>query len=160
MKDFKVLLKYMQKMGYPNSDSSKIFSASGYDQKLFIRDLLTYLGEDGTNEFVENTFKKLSDETGKIRVDMRECGYNDSFFYLEIYNFFVDINLVGVEVQGGVGGGQVNVWNDDGVTFKVVKYEDLNDYLGIGDWNDLEDDYRRCAEEFIYKHCGFNLYFG
>jgi hypothetical protein len=36
----------------------------------------------------------------------------------------------------------------------------LNEVLGLGDWGEVEDEYRRCAEEFIYKYCGIMISWG
>ena len=162
MSNFKVLLKYMEKMGYPNKNSSTIFTAAGYNPENLMRDLVSNLGEEGAKDFVNKTFRKLSDvdyET-RIRIDMEDCGYENSYFFLKIYTIFVDLNIDGVEIQADTGGGQLLLVDEDGEGTKMYKYEDLSDVLGMGDWNEIEDEYRRCSEEFIYKYCRIMIDWG
>jgi hypothetical protein len=120
MNDFNILLKYFKRLGYPNKNLLTIFKSLDYDEKNFLTDLVENLGQAGADEFIQKTIDKLSTPKG-IKIDLEEYGYPESYFYLIIVNFSIDLE------ETEEGGFLI------GLTYsKVYNFLILFDALGFG----------------------------
>ena len=157
MNDFNILLKYFKRLGYPNKNLLTIFKSLDYDEKNFLTDLVENLGQTGADEFIQKTIDKLSTPKG-IKIDLEEYGYPESYLYLIIINFNIDLE----ETEEAIL--VKHTWGEDGMIMhpeenKFYTTREVYQDCDVNEWSDMLDMFERASNEFIFNNCGFALWF-
>lgn len=156
MEQIKLVLKYFEKIGYPNKNVSTLFNSLDYDSEDFLPDLVSYLGEVGAEQFVRKTIEKLNTPEG-IKIDLSDSGYDNSYIYLKIKRFWIDFDESddALNITYEWGNGQMTHPDTGEVFTKEQVYQDTD----IQEWNDVIDTFEGGASHFFYNNCGYWLYF-
>jgi hypothetical protein len=157
MEQFKLLLKYLERYGYPNKNIQTLFKSLDYNSEDFLPDLVSYLGEVGAEQFVRKTIDKLSTPNG-IKIDLEEYGYPQSYFYLIIKDFRIDLE----ETEDTIL--IKHTWGEDGMIMKEEEdkfytlrevYQDCD----INEWSDMLSLLESSSNDFFFLNCGYGLWF-
>jgi hypothetical protein len=156
MKDFKIILKYFKKIGYPNKNLIPLFKSLDYDWENFLPDLVEYLGEDGAHDFVQKTIDKLNTPKG-IKIDLSDEGYPESYIYLIIKNFYIDLNesedAILIKYSWGDG---MFMHPDEG---RLYTKEELYQDTDMQEWSDMLDMFEGAGSHFFGNNCGYWLWY-
>jgi hypothetical protein len=156
MNDFKLLLKYFKKIGYPNKNLISLFKSLDYDTDNFLPDLVEYLGEDGAHDFVQKTIDKLNTPKG-IKIDLSDEGYPESYIYLIIKNFYIDLNesedAILITYSWGDG---MFMHPDEG---RLYTKEELYQDTDMQEWSDMLDMFEGAGNHFFSNNCGYWLWY-
>ncbi len=152
MKNFKIILKYFKKVGYPNKNLIPLFKSLDYNEGDFLTDLVEYLGEDGAHDFVQKTIDKLNTPEG-IRIDLEDAGYPESYIYLKIKQFRIDLeeseDAILIIYSWGDG---MFMHPDEG---RLYTKEELYQDTDMQEWSDMLDMFEGAANNFFYNNCGY-----
>jgi hypothetical protein len=156
MNDFKLLLKYFKKIGYPNKNLISLFKSLDYDADNFLPDLVEYLGEDGAHDFVQKTIDKLNTPKG-IKIDLSDEGYPESYIYLIIKNFYIDLNESedAILITYSWGDGMFMHPNEGRLYTKEELYQDTD----MQEWSDMLDMFEGAGNHFFGNNCGYWLWY-
>ena len=156
MNDFKLLLKYFKKIGYPNKNLLNLFKALEYSDRDFLPDLVENLGIDGADEFVKKTIDKLNTPQG-IKIDLSNEGYPESYIYLIIKNFKVDLDETdeAILITYSWGDGMFMHPDENKLYTKEEVYQDTD----MQEWNDMLDMFESAGSEFFFRNCGYGLWY-
>jgi hypothetical protein len=156
MKDFKIILKYFKKIGYPNKNLIPLFKSLDYDWENFLPDLVEYLGEDGAHDFVQKTIDKLNTPKG-IKIDLSDEGYPESYIYLIIKNFYIDLNESedAILIKYSWGDGML-MHPDEG---RLYTKEELYQDTDMQEWSDMLDMFEGAGSHFFGNNCGYWLWY-
>jgi hypothetical protein len=152
MTDFNILLKYFKKIGYPNKNLHTLFKSLDYNPDNFLTDMVETLGEDVAREFVQKTIDKLNTSEG-IRIDLEDAGYPESYIYLKIRQFRIDLEESedAILILYSWGDGMIMNIEDN----KLYTKEELRQNCDMGEWNDVLDVFEGAANNFFYSNCGY-----
>jgi hypothetical protein len=157
MEEFKILLKYLERYGYPNKNIKNLFNSLDYNYDKFLPDLVEYLGQAGADDFIQKTIDKLSTPQG-IRIDLEEYGYPNSYFYVIIINFKIDLEetneAILVKHNWDEGGMIMKEEENKFYTLREV-YQDCD----INEWSDMLDLLESASNEFFFYNCGYGVWF-
>jgi hypothetical protein len=156
MKNFKIILKYLKKIGYPNKNLITLFKSLDYYQEDFLPDLVEYLGEDGAHDFVQKTIDKLTTPEG-IRIDLEESGYPQSYIYLKIKKFTIDLEEAEDSILIIYSWGDGMIMNTE--ENKLYTKEEIRQKCDMGEWSDVLDVFEGAASHFFVNNCGYWLWF-
>jgi len=156
MKDFNILLKYFKKLGYPNNNLLNLFKALDYRDRDFLPDLVENLGQDGADEFVQKTIDKLSTPQG-IKIDLSDEGYPESYIYLIIRNFYIDLDETdeAILITYSWGDGMFMHPDEKKLYTKQEVYQDSD----MQEWSDMLDMFEGAASSFFFRNCGYGLWY-
>lgn len=158
-KDFKTLLKVLSKMGgYPNDDFYNIIKYIGYVSTNLLTDMINAIGEDGAYEFIGKSLKLLSDGDKGIRIDLKPYFGTDSWAYLKIKNYRIDLEQTEscILVYADWGNNKI-IYEDGNETTFDEMYEDVG--LGdLGDWSDFMSNLQDEANAQIERKTGLCLW--
>lgn len=156
MKDFKIILKYFKKIGYPNKNLIPLFKSLDYDDGDFLPDLVEYLGEDGAHDFVQKTIDKLNTPQG-IKIDLSDEGYPESYIYLIIKSFYIDLDesedAILITYSWGDG---MFMHPDEG---RLYTKEELYQDTDMQEWSDMLDMFEGAGSHFFVNNCGYWLWY-
>jgi hypothetical protein len=156
MKDFNLLLKYFKKIGYPNKNLISLFKSLDYDADNFLPDLVENLGIDSADEFVQKTIDKLNTPQG-IKIDLSDEGYPESYIYLIIRNFYIDLNesedAILITYSWGDG---MFMHPDEG---RLYTKEELYQDTDTQEWSDMLDMFEGAGSHFFFNNCGYWLWY-
>lgn len=156
MKDFKILLKYLERYGYPNKNLQSLFNSLDYDSENFLPDLVSYLGQDGAKQFVGKTIEKLNTPEG-IRIDLEDEGYPNSHVFLKIDHYYVDLDeaedSILIEAKW-IGGEITHPETGETTTVKQLYHE-----TDMQEWSDILDMFEGSASRFFASNCGYYLWY-
>jgi hypothetical protein len=157
MNDFNILLKYLKRLGYPNKNILSLFKSLDYNDNNFLPDLVKNLGQSGADDFIQKTIDKLSTPQG-IKIDLEEYGYPESYFYVVIINFRIDLEetneAILVKHNWDEGGMIMKEEENKFYTLREV-YQDCD----INEWSDMLDLLERASNEFFFYNCGYGVWF-
>jgi hypothetical protein len=156
MKNFKILLKYFKKIGYPNKNLLNLFKALDYRDRDFLPDLVENLGIDGADEFVQKTIDKLNTPQG-IKIDLSDEGYPESYIYLIIKNFYIDLNETDEAILIKYSWGDGMFMHPD--ENKLYTKEEVYQNTDAEEWNDMLDMFESAGSEFFFRNCGYGLWY-
>jgi hypothetical protein len=156
MNDFNLLLKYFKKIGYPNKNLLNLFKALEYSDRDFLPDLVENLGIDGADEFVKKTIDKLNTPQG-IKIDLSNEGYPESYIYLIIKNFKVDLDETdeAILITYSWGDGMFMHPDENKLYTKQEVYQDTD----MQEWSDMLDMFESAGSEFFFRNCGYGLWY-
>jgi hypothetical protein len=156
MNDFKLLLKYFKKIGYPNKNLLNLFKALEYSDRDFLPDLVETLGIDGADKFVKKTIDKLNTPQG-IKIDLSNEGYPESYIYLIIKNFKVDLDETdeAILITYSWGDGMFMHPDENKLYTKEEVYQDTD----MQEWSDMLDMFESAGSEFFFRNCGYGLWY-
>jgi hypothetical protein len=159
MNDLNRFLKVMAKMGYPSPNTVLIAKSMDYDLDEFLIDLVDEVGEERTDEFVEDALSKLSEDGKGIRVPLN----NNNYIYLHIYQSRIDLNETdnAVLVDWGWGENKLTGVDENGNEFDSTM-DELYDYIGMGDWGEWDEMIDSIQDEcydYIKNNCGFGIWY-
>jgi hypothetical protein len=156
MNDFKLLLKYFKKIGYPNKNLLNLFKALEYSDRDFLPDLVETLGIDGADKFVQKTIDKLNTPQG-IKIDLSNEGYPESYIYLIIKNFKVDLDETdeAILITYSWGDGMFMHPDENKLYTKQEVYQDTD----MQEWSDMLDMFESAGSEFFFRNCGYGLWY-
>jgi hypothetical protein len=163
MSDLKTFLKVAQKLGYPNPSPNSLVIANSisYNLNNFIEDLISEVGQERANEFVDKTFSSLgATYSPGIKIDLSDrLGETGSYIYLIINGF-----------DFAEGDGEFEevwihyTWGDsmlihDGEEKTLDDIYDEVDLDTMGEYDELMDDIQyECIQE-IFKKTGLIIHF-
>lgn len=154
-----MILKYFEKIGYPNKNVLLLFESLGYDSDNFLYDLSKEVGDSGVLDFCDKAIEKLSGEKG-IKIDL-ENDYNE-YVYVHIYPIFYDEEESPNDVVSNYNWGESRVIVDqDGDELIYGTIQELIDNSGMGESGDLEEfleHVRGKAYNKVYENCGFGIW--
>jgi hypothetical protein len=156
MKDFKIILKYLKKIGYPNKNLLNLFKALDYRDRDFLPDLVENLGIDGADEFVQKTIDKLNTPQG-IKIDLSDEGYPESYIYLIIKSFYIDLNETDEAILIKYSWGDGMFMHPD--ENKLYTKEEVYQNTDAEEWNDMLDMFESAGSEFFFRNCGYGLWY-
>ena len=156
MNDFNLLLKYFKKIGYPNNNLLNLFKALEYRDRDFLPDLVENLGIDGADEFVQKTIDKLSTPQG-IKIDLSDEGYPESYIYLIIKNFYINLDETdeAILITYSWGDGMFMHPDENKLYTKEEVYQDTD----MQEWSDMLDMFESAGSEFFFRNCGYGLWY-
>jgi hypothetical protein len=159
MSNIKTFLKVMSKMGYPNSSVNSIANSINYELDNFLPDLVEEVGEIKSDEFVERTLNKLSEDGKGIRVPLS----NDKYIYLQIHQSRIDLEETedAVLIDWSWGDSRLGALDEDGNEYEAT-LEEIYDNMDMGDWGDYDemiDNIKDSCYDFIQENCGFGIWF-
>ena len=156
MNDFKLLLKYFKKIGYPNKNLISLFKSLDYDADNFLPDLVENLGEDGAHDFVQKTIDKLKNPKG-IKIALADEGYPESYIYLIIKIIYIDLNesedAILITYSWGDG---MFMHPDEG---RLYTKEELYQDTDMQEWSDMLDMFEGAGSHFFSNNCGYWLWY-
>lgn len=153
--DFKLLMKFLLKTGYPTDNFEFVTKSINYDTNNFLRDMVESLGEDGAYDFVNKALDEISDENG-IRVDLKNIYGTDSWVYIIVDNFNIDLDESGQCILMRSSWGKSRIEHPhDGVVATVQEIESELDMGDYSDYYDFLDSIRDEANEQISSKTGF-----
>lgn len=163
MSDLKTFLKVSQKLGYPNPSPDSLVIANSIDYTLnnLLEDLITEVGKEKSNEFVNKTFSSLgATYSPGIKIDISDrVGEIGSYIYLIIngYDFAEgDEEYKEVWIHYTWGNNQLI---HDGTGLTLDELYDEVDLGTMGEYSDLIDDIQyECISE-IFKKTGLIIHF-
>lgn len=163
MSDLKTFLKVAQKLGYPDPSPNSLVIANSisYNLNNFIEDLISEVGQERANEFVDKTFSSLgATYSPGIKIDLSDrLGETGSYIYLIINGF-----------DFAEGDGEFEevwihyTWGDsmlihDGEEKTLDDIYDEVDLDTMGEYDELMDDIQyECIQE-IFKKTGLIIHF-
>jgi hypothetical protein len=159
MSDLKTFLKVLNKVGYPNPNIESIAKMVDYNLEDFLADLVAEVGQEKADEFTEKALNKLSTEKGIKVQDLDDPG---QYAYIILHNPRLDLDNDETTVLSDWSWGDTNVFykDDDGnESYKTIP--EIADEVGMGDWADFDemvDDIREDLNKFVYKNCGFGIW--
>ena len=164
MSDLKILLKYLQKSGYPNPtpDTPTIAKLVDYSIDNFLTDMTNHIGMEGTEDFVNKTFSKLGLMGEGMKIDLGESvGENGSYIYLIIYGFDIVYDEHGNEQD------EVWIhysWGDSHIIHdgEVKTLEDIYDEVDLGTMGEYEefiDEIEYDCQNDIFNKTGIIIHF-
>jgi hypothetical protein len=159
MSDLKRFLKVLNKFGYPNPDVKSIARMVDYDLENFLPDLVAELGQEKADEFIDNALNKITTPQG-IKIEDKEDP--EQYAYIILHNPRLDLDNDETTVLCDWSWGDTNIFykDDDGnETHKTIP--EIADEVGMGDWADFDemvDDIREDLNKFVYKNCGFGIW--
>jgi len=156
MNDFNIILKYLKKIGYPNNNLLNLFKALDYRERNFLPDLVETLGKEGADLFVQKTIDKLNTSEG-IRIDLSDEGYPESYIYLIIKNFTIDLEESDetILITYSWGDGMFMHPDENKLYTKQEVYQDTD----MQEWNDMLDMFESAASFFFFRNCGYGLWY-
>jgi hypothetical protein len=156
MNDFNLLLKYFKKIGYPNNNLLNLFKALEYRDRDFLPDLVENLGIDGADEFVQKTIDKLRTPQG-IKIDLSDEGYPESYIYLIIKNFYINLDETdeAILITYSWGDGMFMHPDENKLYTKEEVYQDTD----MQEWSDMLDMFESAGSEFFFRNCGYGLWY-
>lgn len=156
MKDFNIILKYLKRLGYPNKNLITLFKALDYKERDFLPDLVQTLGSDGADEFVQRTIDKLNTPEG-IRIDLSDEGYPESYIYLKIKSFIIDLEESDetIVITYSWGDGMIMHPEEN----KLYTKEEVYQHTDMQEWSDLLDVFEGAASFFFFRNCGYGLWY-
>ena len=162
MEQFKLLLKYFKKLGYPNKNLSNLFESLDYDSEDFLPDLVAEIGEGGTNDFTMKAINKLSEGDKGIKVPVNEGDY-DEYAYIKIHDTTVNLDNddTTVLVSWSWGDTKILFVNEEGEE-SYITIQQLYDDAGMGDMGDMEDLWDKIkydCSNLVNNNCGFGLWY-
>jgi hypothetical protein len=163
MSDLKTFLKVAQKLGYPDPSPNSLVIANSisYNLNNFIEDLISEVGQERANEFVDKTFSSLgATYSPGIKIDLSDrLGETGSYIYLIINGFDFD------EGDGEFEEVWIHyTWGDsmlihDGEEKTLDDIYDEVDLDTMGEYDELMDDIQyECIQE-IFKKTGLIIHF-
>lgn len=163
MSDLKTFLKVAQKLGYPDPSPNSLVIANSisYNLNNFIEDLISEVGQERANEFVDKTFSSLgATYSPGIKIDLSDrLGETGSYIYLIINGFDFD------EGDGEFEEVWIHyTWGDsmlihDGEEKTLDDIYDDVDLGTMGEYDELMDDIQyECIQE-IFKKTGLIIHF-
>jgi hypothetical protein len=163
MSDLKTFLKVAQKLGYPDPSPNSLVIANSisYNLNNFIEDLISEVGQERANEFVDKTFSSLgATYSPGIKIDLSDrLGETGSYIYLIINGFdFAEGDGEFEEVWiHYTWGDAMLIYDDEEKTLEDI-YDDVD--LGtMGEYDELMDDIQyECIQE-IFKKTGLIIHF-
>lgn len=159
MSNLKTFLTVLNKLGYPNEDVPTIATMSGYDLDDFLPDLVAEVGEDKSDEFINNAISKISTNKG-IRVNLFDD--NDEYAYFIIHSAYIDLDNSEdtVLVNWSFGDSRILTTDESGnETYKTI--QDIFDETDMGDWgeyDELEEKITDGCNSIVYSKCGFGIW--
>jgi hypothetical protein len=163
MSDLKTFLKVAQKLGYPNPSPDSLVIANSIDYTLnnLLEDLITEVGKEKSNEFVNKTFSSLgATYSPGIKIDISDrVGEIGSYIYLIIIGFdFVEGDEEYKEVWIHYTWGN-NQLIHDGTGLTLDELYDEVDLGTMGEYSDLIDDIQYECISQIFKKTGLIIHF-
>ena len=163
MSDLKTFLKVAQKLGYPNPSPDSLVIANSIDYTLnnLLEDLITEVGKEKSNEFVNKTFSSLgATYSPGIKIDISDrVGEIGSYIYLIINGFdFVEGDEEYKEVWIHYTWGN-NQLIHDGTGLTLDELYDEVDLGTMGEYSDLIDDIQYECISQIFKKTGLIIHF-
>ena len=163
MSDLKTFLKVAQKLGYPDPSPNSLVIANSisYNLNNFIEDLISEVGQERANEFVNKTFSSLgATYSPGIKIDLSDrLGETGSYIYLIINGFdFAEGDGEFEEVWIHYTWGDSMLIHDGEEKTLDDIYDDVD--LGtMGEYDELMDDIQyECIQE-IFKKTGLIIHF-
>jgi hypothetical protein len=163
MSDLKTFLKVAQKLGYPNPSPDSLVIANSIDYTLnnLLEDLITEVGKEKSNEFVNKTFSSLgATYSPGIKIDVSDrVGEIGSYIYLIIngYDFAEgDEEYKEVWIHYTWGNNQLI---HDGTGLTLDELYDEVDLGTMGEYEDLIDDIKYECISQIFKKTGLIIHF-
>ena len=163
MSDLKTFLKVAQKLGYPNPSPDSLVIANSIDYTLnnLLEDLITEVGKEKSNEFVNKTFSSLgATYSPGIKIDVSDrVGEIGSYIYLIIngYDFAEgDEEYKEVWIHYTWGNNQLI---HDGTGLTLDELYDEVDLGTMGEYGDLIDDIQYECISQIFKKTGLIIHF-
>jgi hypothetical protein len=163
MSDLKTFLKVAQKLGYPDPSPNSLVIANSisYNLNNFIEDLISEVGQERANEFVDKTFSSLgATYSPGIKIDLSDrLGETGSYIYLIINGFdFAEGDGEFEEVWIHYTWGDSMLIHDGEEKTLDDIYDDVD--LGtMGEYDELMDDIQyECIQE-IFKKTGLIIHF-
>lgn len=156
MSELNKFLKVMNKMGYPNPNTKSIARSMDYDLDEFLPNLVEEVGEERTNEFVENALSKLSKDGKGIKIFLND----NEYIYLEIYESRIDLDETEDSVLIHWSWGDSHLFDENEQEYKTI--EEMYEDIGMGewsDWDDMIDSFKNECYDFIKDNCGFGIWF-
>jgi hypothetical protein len=91
MKDIDLLLKLIERVGYPTSKFNQLCAFINYDKDNFIMDLTETYGVEKTLEFVTKPILSLSEDgLGVFILDLTPLGFDEgSYLTIKLHNFAI-----------------------------------------------------------------------
>jgi hypothetical protein len=161
MSDLKTFLKIVQKLGYPDPkpDSLTIAKSINYDLAYFLDDLQKSIGQQKSEDFVQNTFSKLgATYSPGIKINLDES--DGSYIYLIINGFgFYEDNEEYDEVWISYtwGDSRLDMGDEGYKTLQEIWNElDLGD---MGEYNEMIDDIMYQCRQKIWEKTGLVIRF-
>lgn len=136
--DFKVLLKMLSKLGYgyPTDKLGFVINSMGYDTDSILGDMIKALGEDGAYKFIDKTLETLSDGDKGIKIDLKSHYDNDSWVYLKIKNYRIDLEETEECILINYEWGDSRIEHPEDGTVKTI--EEIYNEVDMGDWSDWD----------------------
>jgi len=161
MSNIKTFLKVMSKMGYPNPSIISIANSISYDLDNFLPDLIEEVGEIKSDEFVERTLNKLSEDGKGIRVPLDDN--NDNYIYLQIHQSRINLDEseTQVLVDWSWGENKLTGVDENGNEYDSTM-DKLYDDIGMGEWGEWDemiDNIKNSCYDHIRDNCGFGIWF-
>jgi hypothetical protein len=159
MTQLNIFLKVLQKEGYPNPKIQSIAKMLDYNLEDFLPDLVAEIGEEKADEFTEKALNKLSTEKG---IKVQDLDDPEQYAYIILHNPRLDLDNDETTVLCDWNWGDTNIFyrDDDGnESYKTIP--EIADEVGMGDWADFDemvDDIREDLNKFVYKNCGFGIW--
>lgn len=152
MSDIKLLLKYFQKLGYPNPNVLEIMESMNYSEDTFLSDLVDYLGQDGAEIFVQKTIEKMSTPEG-IKIELDEDGLPNSYVYLKIGEFIIDLDQLeySIGIKGDFTGGKI-IEPESQDSFTMEEFWEELDLVGQTEFSDVLES---CTDKHFRRNTGF-----
>ena len=163
MSNLKTFLKVVQKLGYPNPSPNSLVIANSIDYTLNNRleDLITEVGKEKSNEFVNKTFSSLgATYSPGIKIDLSDrVGETGSYIYLIINGFdFAEGDEEYKQVWIHYTWGYNQLIDDEGPKTLDDIYDEVD--LGtMGEYSDLIDDIQYECISQIFKKTGLIIHF-
>ena len=159
MSNLNTFLKVLKKFGYPNPDVPSLAKLADYNLEDFLPDLVAEVGQEKADEFTENALKKLSTPGGIRVVDSHDP---EQYAYIILLNPRLDLENDETTVLCDWTWGDTNIFyrDDDGnESYKTIP--EIADEIGMGEWGDFDDmvdEIREDLNKFVYKNCGFGIW--
>jgi phosphomannomutase len=159
MTSLKSFLKVLSKVGYPNPDTQSIAKMVDYNLDEFLPNLVAELGEEKSDEFAENALNKLSTEKG---IKVQDSHDPKQYAYIKLLNPRLDLDNDEGTILCDWAWGETSILliDDDGSeSYKTI--QEISDEVGMGDWadfNEMVDDIKEDCNKFVFKNCGFGIW--